>query len=86
VPTTVLSPAELRTGLQELLALAEQSAALEARIESKAREIQNSDWEFHGSDGESVAPTPSEAWDGHGRGSMRYRRPPSNEAVSGPSL
>ena len=46
VTTTPLTPAELRAGLQELLKLATQYAALESRIESKALELRSSDWEF----------------------------------------
>jgi hypothetical protein len=46
VTTTPLTPAELRAGLQERLDLATQYAALESRIESKALELQRSDWEF----------------------------------------
>jgi hypothetical protein len=46
VTTTPLTPAELRAGLEELLELAAQYAALESRIESKALELERSDWEF----------------------------------------
>jgi hypothetical protein len=42
----VLSPTELRARLAELLELATKYAALESTIESKAMDLETSDWEF----------------------------------------
>jgi transposase len=41
---TALTPAQLLAELQELVRLATQYAALESRIESKAKELEESDW------------------------------------------
>jgi hypothetical protein len=42
--TTTLTPAQFREELEGLLELATQYAALESRIESKAMELELSDW------------------------------------------
>jgi len=79
--TTVkaLSPAELRAGLVELHELADKYAALESVIESKALELQSSDWEFSNERGARFV----NAISGELRGVYEWARPPSRRESEG---
>lgn len=79
--TTVktLSPAELRARLIELRELADRYAALESTIESRALELESSDWEFSDERGARFV----NAIGGELRGVYEWARPPSQRESEG---